>query len=119
MTMPGGIIVKPLAFRGYIEREKAGEDTLIYTNDVTPEELKNNELIRQCPTLFQERIRKSADLRVVYLDGRIVAVKLTDHQCERPTTLRHQTPQHVRRPLSNDYTSGRGRSTNMPARCLV
>jgi glutathione synthase/RimK-type ligase-like ATP-grasp enzyme len=73
---PTGIIVKPLA-SGYIERENASEDTLIYTNEVPLQELENDEVIRQCPTLFQERIRKSADLRVIYLDGRSVAVKLT------------------------------------------
>ena len=69
------IVVKPLS-SGYIERQDKVNDTVIYTSLVSNEEIENIELICGCPTLFQEAISKSSDIRVCYLDGSITAVEL-------------------------------------------
>jgi glutathione synthase/RimK-type ligase-like ATP-grasp enzyme len=72
----GRVIAKPLA-AGYIERADYHEDTVIYTHSVSETDLANAELLARCPTLFQEQIEKKCDVRVVVLDGQIVATRLS------------------------------------------
>ncbi|HKB89131.1 MAG TPA: hypothetical protein VKC60_01310, partial [Opitutaceae bacterium] len=71
----GNVIVKPLS-SGYIERETPSEDSLIYTNQLKEEDLECDEEIARCPTLFQERISKTADIRITVVDNEIEAVEL-------------------------------------------
>jgi len=71
----GKIIVKPM-FSGYIDRNGIGNDSLIYTNRVSESYLTRIHEIKACPTLFQEEISKSADVRITILDGTIASVKL-------------------------------------------
>lgn len=55
----GSLVTKPIS-HGYIERGNAKEDTLIFTNEVTLGQLsKNQELLPLCPTLFQEKVKKT------------------------------------------------------------
>jgi|GEM_PF-443351 len=68
-----GTIVKPLA-TGYIERLTPSEDTVIYTRDFTAEHHFLFDTITDCPVLFQERIDKALDVRMVVLDNEIVSV---------------------------------------------
>ena len=74
--LKGEVVVKPLA-SGYIEERRKRDDSLIYTSKVGPAEIGRADLIRKCPTLFQELIQKCSDVRVVSLDGEITAVELT------------------------------------------
>jgi hypothetical protein len=69
------VLTKPLA-GGYIERDNQLEDTVIYTNLISVKHLKELNLISKCPTLFQQRIEKSSDVRICYLDGALTAVEL-------------------------------------------
>lgn len=71
----GKIITKPLS-NGYIEREPEKSDTLIYTNRVTEKHLENLSDLKFCPTLFQQFIEKSCDVRITILDGDIHAKAL-------------------------------------------
>lgn len=74
------LIIKPIS-HGYIERKDPKKDTLIYTNEVTVEQINNNkELLSLCPTLFQEKIDKTCDVRVNVIDREIVAVAIYSSQ---------------------------------------
>ncbi len=72
---PNGVVVKPLA-SGYIERQNRSDDTLIYTSLLSQSDLNFLEDIKACPVLFQERIIKILDIRLIALDGNIEAVGL-------------------------------------------
>ena len=67
-------IVKPLA-SGYIEREE-GNDSLIYTNQVTPQHMEKLNLVRTCPVLFQVKVNKQLDVRITVIDEQMTAVVL-------------------------------------------
>lgn len=68
-------VAKPLS-SGYIERGSEDRDTVIYTSVVTREHDTSLDRIASCPVLFQRRVDKRADVRLVYLDGRAIAVAL-------------------------------------------
>lgn len=68
-------VAKPLS-SGYIERDSEDRDTVIYTSLVTREHDTILDRIVACPVLFQRRVNKRADVRLVYLDGRAIAVAL-------------------------------------------
>jgi len=69
------VIAKPLA-SGYLERDDARGDTLIYTNEVKPRHLRKAEQVRACPTLFQVRIEKQYDVRMCIIDQELLAVAM-------------------------------------------
>ena len=71
----GKIVVKPLG-RGCVER-KTENSSLVYTNAVSTEHLASLDDLASCPTLFQQLIDKSADVRVTVVDQVIHAVELT------------------------------------------
>lgn len=71
----GSAIVKPLA-SGYIERDEQNRDTVIYTNLITQNDAQILERVATCPVLFQRCVTKRADVRLVYLDGRMIAIEM-------------------------------------------
>ncbi len=71
----GRMIAKPLS-TGYVERGKNKFDSLIYTNRVRPEDLCNLDDLSVCPTLFQEFVDKSYDVRITVIDSEMAAVAL-------------------------------------------
>jgi len=72
----GDLIVKPIS-HGYIEGTDPKEDTLIFTNQVSLEQLTNNqELISLCPTLFQRKVEKIFDVRINIVDEEVIAVAI-------------------------------------------
>lgn len=72
----GDLIVKPIS-HGYIERSDPNEDTLIFTNQVSLEQLTNNqELISLCPTLFQRKVEKLFDVRINIIDEEVITVAI-------------------------------------------
>jgi hypothetical protein len=71
----GRVIVKPLS-AGYLERPNKEMDTLIYTNRVDEQHLGDLSDLSGCPTLFQEEIIKSSDIRITVVDGHIHAAEL-------------------------------------------
>ncbi len=70
----GHLIVKPMS-SGYIERG-GYNDSLIYTNTVEQCHMATIDDLVHCPTLFQQQIRKSNDVRITVVDGDIHAVEL-------------------------------------------
>jgi hypothetical protein len=71
----GEIIVKPLSV-GYVERSDGDCDSLIYTSRVMEHDLAQLSDLPACPTLLQQFIRKSADVRVTVVDHDVHAVEL-------------------------------------------
>lgn len=73
MERHGHLVTKPLG-SGVLQRESGF--TQIYTSEVSAIAL---ELDRRtgCPTLYQERIRKSADVRVTVVDAEMFAVGIS------------------------------------------
>ena len=71
----GQLIVKPLA-SGYVERPPDQDDSLIFTNTVTPADMANLDDLAACPTLFQQMIPKVADVRITVIDGEYHAVQI-------------------------------------------
>ncbi len=71
----GKIIAKPMS-TGYVERPYEDCDTLIYTNQVAESHLKDLSDLKNCPTLFQQFIRKSSDVRITIVDNDVHAVEL-------------------------------------------
>ena len=102
----GEVVVKPLA-AGYIEEVTKREDSLIYTNKIGVDEIRQAELIRKCPTLFQEKIQKFSDVRAVYLDGEVIAVELVAQDVDGCQRL------DIRR---NNMSDVRYRRCNIPAK---
>jgi hypothetical protein len=71
----GEIIAKPLG-TAYIERPDDSHDSLVYTNRIKAEDLDDLADLKHCPTLFQQAIQKSADVRISVIDSAIHAVEL-------------------------------------------
>lgn len=69
------VIVKPLA-SGYIERHAPAEDTLIYTSALDRSRDDLLDLLPGCPALFQSRVDKRTDVRLVVVGGSMTAVCL-------------------------------------------
>jgi len=71
----GEIIVKPMG-RAYIERPDEASDTVIFTNQVNASELDDLADLCECPTLFQQEIRKVSDVRITVVDSDVHAFEL-------------------------------------------
>lgn len=70
------VIVKPIS-HGYIQRDHSMNDGVIYTNLVDINNIiLNSDVLKNCPTLFQEKINKICDVRINYIDQSIVAVSI-------------------------------------------
>jgi glutathione synthase/RimK-type ligase-like ATP-grasp enzyme len=70
------LIAKPLA-SGYIEREASVDDTLIYTQSINECHANLFSRLSVCPVLFQARVNKATDVRMIVVDDHITAVSLT------------------------------------------
>lgn len=64
-------IVKPVSFGIYPSEPRQA----IFTNDIDENNVDLS-LVSKCPTLFQEKIDKEYDVRVTWLDGTYVAMKI-------------------------------------------
>lgn len=69
-------VAKPLA-SGYIERADAVDDTLIYTQSINRSHTALFDRLPGCPVLFQSRIHKRTDIRLIVMDHRFAAASLT------------------------------------------
>lgn len=70
-----GAIVKPIS-SGYLERESPDDDTQVFTNAVTDADLPSLGLVSQCPTMFQQAVNKTSDVRATIIDEFAVFVEL-------------------------------------------
>lgn len=92
----GRVIVKPLA-SGYIEREAASDDTVIYANRVSESALDDLELVARCPTLFQREVAKRMDVRLCVVDDQMTAAGMVaEDGGEQRLDIRRRNMQDVR-----------------------
>lgn len=70
------LVAKPLA-AGYIERSDPADDTLIYTQSINQSHEHLFDRLPSCPVLFQARVNKATDVRMIVVDDHITAVSLT------------------------------------------
>ena len=70
------VVAKPLA-SGYLERDNPANDSLIYTQAINRSHMHLLDRLPGCPVLFQDRVKKTTDIRLVVVDDGIVAVSLT------------------------------------------
>ncbi len=70
----GRVIVKAVA-KGAVDPNNAhhfGNERFVYTSPLTPEDLDELDGVRVCAHLFQERVDKSIDLRVVVIGKQVL-----------------------------------------------
>ena len=94
----GCLILKPIS-HGYIERHNPKEDTLIFTNQVTLEQIISNQnLLSLCPTLFQKKVEKVFDIRINIVDKEVIAVAIyaSDQNELQTTDIRRDNMRNVR-----------------------
>lgn len=74
------LVAKTLA-GGYLERSSPTDDTLLYTQAIDESHAHLFDRLPVCPVLFQTRVHKSADVRLIAIDDRLAAITLTatDH----------------------------------------
>jgi hypothetical protein len=83
----GKVIVKPIS-TGYVERPSDQQDSLIYTNRVLEEHMKDLTDLSVCPAFFQQFVQKIYDVRITTIDSEMHAValfaadKAGDQQCD-------------------------------------
>ena len=70
----GDVVTKPL-WAGSVERQD-GRDSTIYTARIGDGSGTDFGRVANCPTLFQEYVKKSHDVRLTVIDGRLHAVSL-------------------------------------------
>lgn len=75
-TQGPDLVAKPLA-SGYLERNDPTDDTLIYTQRINHSHEYLLDRLSGCPVLFQTRVKKVTDVRMIVLDNQITAVTLT------------------------------------------
>ncbi|MBL8746675.1 MAG: hypothetical protein JNK58_10015 [Phycisphaerae bacterium] len=70
------LVAKPLA-SGYIERSDPVDDTLIYTQSINHSHEHLFDRLSGCPVLFQARVNKVTDIRMIVVDNHTTAISLT------------------------------------------
>jgi len=76
-----GEIVNKVLAKGVIEHE--GDSWNIYTHRVGEQHLRDLELVREVPCLFQERIEKSFELRVTIVGNQVFPAKICSQSSTR------------------------------------
>jgi MvdD family ATP-grasp ribosomal peptide maturase len=68
-TCSGGIITKMLS--SFAIYDEYGQDKVVFTNPVSPQDLKELHGLRLCPMTFQEQLLKALELRVTVVGNRL------------------------------------------------
>ena len=66
--MGGDVVAKLLTA---LSQSMEGTAPAVPTSLVRPQDLEDLETLRLCPMVFQERVRKDVELRVMYVDGKL------------------------------------------------
>jgi glutathione synthase/RimK-type ligase-like ATP-grasp enzyme len=100
-----GLIIKPVR-TGYVEYQ--GQPRSIYTNRFLDEHIERIEEARIAPSIYQEFINKTADIRVTYVGGRIfcAAIHSQTDECAQVDWRRTSDPNlpHTVHQLPPDLT---------------
>jgi MvdD family ATP-grasp ribosomal peptide maturase len=80
-SCPDGIITKMMSsFAIYDEK---GQEKVVFTNPVSPEDLKHLDGLCLCPMTFQEQLLKTLELRVTIVGDRVFAAAIDSQSCEQ------------------------------------
>jgi len=75
----GNVIAKVLTYGVF---EENGHASVILTNKVSPESIKNIKLVRFCPTLFQEYIPKKTEFRITVVGKKVFVCEIYSQESE-------------------------------------
>ncbi|HME91521.1 MAG TPA: MvdD family ATP-grasp ribosomal peptide maturase [Myxococcaceae bacterium] len=76
----GNVIAKMLSSFAVYEE---GEERVVFTNAVAPEDLEELGTLRLCPMTFQERIPKALELRAVLIGDQVFTASIDSQQFEK------------------------------------
>lgn len=91
-----GIVAKTLS-GGWFEREYPWEDSMVHTVEISSDHEKIFQSLPLCPVLFQKKIDKQIDIRVIVIDDSITAVGMRAFDGEKQRL-------DIRRNLMNDVS---------------
>lgn len=80
-TCAGGIITKMMS--SFAIYDDHGQEKVVFTNPVSPEDLKNLDGLRLCPMTFQEQLLKVLELRVTVVGNRVFTAAIDSQSSER------------------------------------
>jgi MvdD family ATP-grasp ribosomal peptide maturase len=76
----GGMVTKMLSSFAVYEE---GQELVVFTNPVKPEDLADLSGLRLCPATFQEMIPKALELRVTVVGDRVMSASINSRSSER------------------------------------
>lgn len=77
-----GVIAKPLHMDGWREN---GSVYVPYTSEITEADLAEDDPLRLAPMIYQSRVQKSFELRVLVIDDKICSARLNSQEIETAT----------------------------------
>lgn len=80
-----GAVIKVLG-NPVVPNDNSGPVGMIFTSDVSVEDMVETERLRQAPSLFQEKIPKRADLRVVVVDTQVLCAEIASQESAEAST---------------------------------
>ncbi|MBP0019936.1 MAG: MvdD family ATP-grasp ribosomal peptide maturase [Cyanobacteria bacterium SBLK] len=78
-----GIVTKMLS--SFAIYDKQGEESVVFTNPVTDEDLENLDGLRFCPMTFQEKVPKALELRTTIVGQQIFTAAIDSQRLEGST----------------------------------
>lgn len=105
----GNIVAK---MQGHFAIYREGQENVVFTNKLKPEDLKNLDGLRYAPMIFQEAVPKKLELRVTVVGTNVFAAAIDSQKSERAQTdwrrdgvdliedwMPHQLPKELERKL--------------------
>jgi glutathione synthase/RimK-type ligase-like ATP-grasp enzyme len=71
---PGGVVTKMMS--SFAVHDEQGQEQVVFTTPLGPEDLENLDGLELCPMTFQERVAKALELRVTVVGDRVMAAAI-------------------------------------------
>src|SRR5207237_10587072 len=75
--LPGGAIYKPF---NPVQWESDEEVAVLWTNEITADDLPEDEILRLTPGIFQAKVEKAHELRVTVMGRHVVTARLLSQE---------------------------------------
>jgi MvdD family ATP-grasp ribosomal peptide maturase len=79
-----GMVTKMLS--SFAIYDEQGQEKVVFTNPVKPEDLENMDGLRFCPMTFQEKIPKALELRTIIVGKRVLTAAVDSQALEKAQT---------------------------------
>ena len=79
----GNVVAK---MQGHFAIYRGGEENVVFTNKLKPEDLQNLDGLRYAPMIFQEAVPKKLELRVTVVGKKVFAAAIDSQKSERAQT---------------------------------